>query len=841
MSTRLSNAIERPPSEQLSDLHVYVIPSESWNEKFRSAYNEVINESVSAGFVRVFPEITVFALRDEIEEQLGYDVLPKEYVFLKSVGRCLTQVKGRQEIDLKVKNFLPPLAYLPEIFVLPGQRDNVPLALPSTETYKSQRHKAVTGGDVDGFSQPGHNSATPDPFSIEHHYSQKTPLQEEGQEGYLAPLSATPPQTPDVVPVESPLQRKTKVAGKDANRSGRSDTYTNNTNEDSGIADDVEEELERPRQTQEKSHTQSQIHKRNTPSSANNATQSDTHNHVQTVSENPNEDDQSGHSRHSPSDNNLHNQQQRSESVLGQNRSQSVAPDSPLGSQFHRDNSHQGSHHSNDHYGNDYHGNNHHDVRDRSGNDHHGNDHHGNNHHGSDHYGNNHHGNEHHGRDRYSHDHHGNDHHGNDHHTSSTSFQRDIDSDKQGSHLNDDMQQFHGKHSSQRQAKLGLDDNSPYSDDDIDSWKRREQEEEERRRREEQERLRRLEEERREQRRQQQEEERRQYQEEQRRREREDQEARERLERAERDAKERLKLQEEEREREELERQREQLLRLQEEQQAREQRERERRNREEIERRQRELEDQIREEEERKRQEEERKKRELLQKQQKAIPSAPEQVSRRKNRLDTDSAKERRRDEKERLLDDLQRVRQDRQDTEREREDLVRRAKTLQNRTQHKRNRARDAWKKMYFEEKKKTPPLEQEVNRLRHSLDLQHKKYVNQIEGKEGRRKNAYNQPSEKTNLKVQIAKHQHDLEELRRRVENTKMKLTTEMKLRNQAETELRALRAELTQKKINVTLSRSQQLQALQESEESMSYMSPRSPLPTRRHGGLSPRIQ
>ncbi|XP_070562560.1 spermatogenesis-associated protein 1-like isoform X4 [Ptychodera flava] len=740
MSTRLSNAIERPPSEQLSDLHVYVIPSESWNEKFRSAYNEVINESVSAGFVRVFPEITVFALRDEIEEQLGYDVLPKEYVFLKSVGRCLTQVKGRQEIDLKVKNFLPPLAYLPEIFVLPGQRDNVPLALPSTETYKSQRHKAVTGGrsskhestqtgasdlrandsrlgDVDGFSQPGHNSATPDPFSIEHHYSQKTPLQEEGQEGYLAPLSATPPQTPDVVPVESPLQRKTKVAGKDANRSGRSDTYTNNTNEDSGIADDVEEELERPRQTQEKSHTQSQIHKRNTPSSANNATQSDTHNHVQTVSENPNEDDQSGHSRHSPSDNNLHNQQQRSESVLGQNRSQSVAPDSPL----------------------------------------------------------------------------------------------------------------------------GLDDNSPYSDDDIDSWKRREQEEEERRRREEQERLRRLEEERREQRRQQQEEERRQYQEEQRRREREDQEARERLERAERDAKERLKLQEEEREREELERQREQLLRLQEEQQAREQRERERRNREEIERRQRELEDQIREEEERKRQEEERKKRELLQKQQKAIPSAPEQVSRRKNRLDTDSAKERRRDEKERLLDDLQRVRQDRQDTEREREDLVRRAKTLQNRTQHKRNRARDAWKKMYFEEKKKTPPLEQEVNRLRHSLDLQHKKYVNQIEGKEGRRKNAYNQPSEKTNLKVQIAKHQHDLEELRRRVENTKMKLTTEMKLRNQAETELRALRAELTQKKINVTLSRSQQLQALQESEESMSYMSPRSPLPTRRHGGLSPRIQ
>ncbi|XP_077981582.1 uncharacterized protein LOC144436628 isoform X2 [Glandiceps talaboti] len=612
MSTRLSNTLDRPPSEQLADLHIYVIPGDSWNEKFRSAYNEVINESVSAGFVRVFPEITVYSLRDEIEEQLGYDVLPKDYVFLKSVGRCLTQVRGRQEVELKVKNFLPPLAYLPEIFVLPGQREHVPLALPSIEP----RHR----GDTDRYSHPDAHNSSPDPFSIEH-YTHKSPLQEENKGEYLPPLSATPPPiTEDMTQSESPSQRKTKVPGKDNNRSGRSDTYTNNTNEDSGIADDVEEELER---------------------------------------------------------------------------------------------------------------------------------------------------------------------------------------------------------------------------------KRREQEEEERRRREDQQRLIRLEQERRDQQRRDEEDRLRRLQEdERRRRDQEEADARERLADVERQTRDRLRQQEEDRiarEREQLDKQRKELDRLEDERRDRERREQDRHDQEEMERRQGELEEQMREEEERKRQEEERRKQALLQKQRKPFPSPPNRVSSKRDRADTDSAKERRQEEKDRLLDELQRARDDRQDMEKEREDLVKRAKALQTKTQQRRNKARDLWKKKYFEEKKKTPPLEQQVVTLKHKLDSEHKKYINQIEGKEARRKNMYQQPSEKTNMKVQIAKFQHDLEELRRRVENTKMKLTTEMKLRNQAETELRALRAELTQKKINVTLSRSQQLRALQESEGNLSFASPRSPLPHRPPGGLSPRIQ
>jgi hypothetical protein len=48
-------------------------------------------------------------LRREIKHQFHSNEVPKEYVFLKSVGRTLTRVRPIQEMQLKVKNFLPPL------------------------------------------------------------------------------------------------------------------------------------------------------------------------------------------------------------------------------------------------------------------------------------------------------------------------------------------------------------------------------------------------------------------------------------------------------------------------------------------------------------------------------------------------------------------------------------------------------------------------------------------------------------------------------------------------------------------------------------------------------------
>jgi len=43
---------------------------------------------------------------------------------------------------------------------------------------------------------------------------------------------------------------------------------------------------------------------------------------------------------------------------------------------------------------------------------------------------------------------------------------------------------------------------------------------------------------------------------------------------------------------------------------------------------------------------------------------------------------------------------------------------------------ARDLWKKRYFDEKKKTGPLEEQSNRLRHELDIIHKRLLTTLEG---------------------------------------------------------------------------------------------------------------
>ncbi|XP_060554014.1 spermatogenesis-associated protein 1-like isoform X2 [Ruditapes philippinarum] len=185
---------------------------------------------------------------------------------------------------------------------------------------------------------------------------------------------------------------------------------------------------------------------------------------------------------------------------------------------------------------------------------------------------------------------------------------------------------------------------------------------------------------------------------------------------------------------------------------------------------------------------------------------------------DTASARERRKRQKEELLRELDEARDARRAAERQREELVKHAKQMQTKTQNKRNHARDLWKKRYFEEKKKTGPLEEQCNRLRHELDIIHKKLLTTLEGpKEKATKLNDIKPSNKVgspgrpvnNFKIQATRLQHEIEDVRRRVDHAKMKLTSEMKLRNQAETELRALRAELTQKKINLTLSRNSHL--------------------------------
>ncbi|XP_071838813.1 uncharacterized protein [Apostichopus japonicus] len=132
----------RPDSEQLVDLHVYQVPEEVWNLKYRSAYNEVINETISIGFVRVWPELSIWNLRTELLNQLGPDCVPGEFVYVRSVGRCLTKVKGRQELELKVKAFLPPRNFAPEIFILEAPQD-----VPDTALIEASKQETATRED----------------------------------------------------------------------------------------------------------------------------------------------------------------------------------------------------------------------------------------------------------------------------------------------------------------------------------------------------------------------------------------------------------------------------------------------------------------------------------------------------------------------------------------------------------------------------------------------------------------------------------------------------------------------------------------------------------------------
>ena len=144
-------------------------------------------------------------------------------------------------------------------------------------------------------------------------------------------------------------------------------------------------------------------------------------------------------------------------------------------------------------------------------------------------------------------------------------------------------------------------------------------------------------------------------------------------------------------------------------------------------------------------------------------------------------------------------MRQERFEAERRREELVKRAKQLQGKSQNKRNQgtltstlthgeccvfvcdvvlpqetfvvqsfilklhtsldkshahwitARDVWKKKYFEEKKKTPPLEEQCTKLRQELDQLHRKIMSTLESKterEGRR-----QPPDKPSTQVRAS----------------------------------------------------------------------------------------
>ena len=53
--------------------------------------------------------MTIRELRRPIETLCGKEsYFPRDFIYLRSVGRCLTKVKAKQEDELREKNYRPP-------------------------------------------------------------------------------------------------------------------------------------------------------------------------------------------------------------------------------------------------------------------------------------------------------------------------------------------------------------------------------------------------------------------------------------------------------------------------------------------------------------------------------------------------------------------------------------------------------------------------------------------------------------------------------------------------------------------------------------------------------------
>ncbi|NWX57938.1 SPAT1 protein, partial [Promerops cafer] len=157
---------------------------------------------------------------------------------------------------------------------------------------------------------------------------------------------------------------------------------------------------------------------------------------------------------------------------------------------------------------------------------------------------------------------------------------------------------------------------------------------------------------------------------------------------------------------------------------------------------------------------------------------------------------------KNKMVEQLQQMKEDRRHMEKNREELIKKAKGLLEQNKLRRYHVREEWKKKYFETKKATVSLEDTLNKLQQDLELYHQKLLLKLEARDSQ-KRPKNTTTSKNYTIIRIATVQHELDQLRRKLDDTKMRLLIEIKMRKQAASDLRALRAELTQKKIHSAL--------------------------------------
>ncbi|XP_071154825.1 spermatogenesis-associated protein 1-like isoform X17 [Mytilus edulis] len=642
--------VQRVKSAELSDLHVYIVPPDLWRERYNNLLNQNVTETISAGIIRVHPETRVCNLRDELETQLGAELLPRDFIFLKSVGRSITRLKPKQEFQLKVKHFLPPNSYAPELYLLEVEnRDDENETTGSTRptTRSPQFTESEDERQSNRYRQKPRNATSP------YRYTSPLPKIKSDRGGSQKTVESVTHFDQNGDTDGEKLVTVSNSWGGDTRRSPRRSPQTSRRSPPPRS----------PPPQNDYSHKQNEYpsQQNDYPPPQNDYPDTSRLNASPTHSGVTDKPVASSHqpvaSKYDP----------RSATYTNQTNDSGIAGLTP---EEYRENYDDAERMYLYRRKNEY----------------------------------------------------------------NESRQKELENRLNGDRMNGDLDD------SDRQRRLR-------EDQEREEWERKNRDEDERRRREEEDRRRREEEE----------------------RQREEDERRRREEEREKMAREKLSGSDE-----------------------------------------RQLQGKMRKDLNR-------------------FPSPPPMnVASTDQDLDSGSqnlTKEQKQAEKKRLLQELEAAREARRAVERQREELVKKAKLMQNKTQNRRNHARDLWKKRYFEEKKRTPPLEEQCNKLRHELDVIHRKLMNALEGsskdKNTRMENL--KPSKQNNYKIQATRLTHEIDDLRRRLENAKMKLTAEMKLRNQAETELRALRAELTQKKIHLTLSRNQQM-AMTPGGDSRYYRTP-----------------
>ncbi|XP_056590135.1 spermatogenesis-associated protein 1 [Triplophysa dalaica] len=155
------------------------------------------------------------------------------------------------------------------------------------------------------------------------------------------------------------------------------------------------------------------------------------------------------------------------------------------------------------------------------------------------------------------------------------------------------------------------------------------------------------------------------------------------------------------------------------------------------------------------------------------------------------------------LIKEIKGLKDQRKPLEQTRQELLKKGRELLALNRHRRNQARDKWKRKYFDTKKATVQHETTLRSVRQELHTFYCKMLRQLQARESTRRQtqAGKLSSTKNDLIIQIMTESCEIDNLRKNVDDAKMKLATEIKLRNQASTELQALRAELMQKRSQI----------------------------------------